>query len=413
LRGNTPPVRLSAQVDLPHADPLPDRYSIRVRFDPQNTPTRGTACRAFLIEQGVLDRLRARAAPAVVCREGTRLTIRDLCTGQVRAEVGAGRRVRAAAVLSEDQVVLQTLEGGIEVWDTLSGDLTTWVEPRMEAGHCGLAVSSTGEVAWGNAAGQVTALDPRTCTRRVVQQHPAPVVALATLPDGRLASGHTDGTVCVAGETCADPERDPISGLTSCGENGIAFKTPLGRVYRWAPGTDRLAALPGLASWLASLPDGRLALAGVEGLTVWDADSPGRHLLTDAPTQSILAAPGPRLVKLASDGSLWSWNLRTGSDRLLLGRESGQAFADPLACGRLRPALPEEDEAALSWLFDHRVVSEEFPAQQALSALPELEGQWHGEEITLDAGIPADSPNISSRAWVVVVLSPSEERDEG
>jgi hypothetical protein len=406
FRGGSPPVRLQAQVTIPRSESLPGRYTITVRLDPRDAPPPGTACRAFLIEQGVLDRLRALATPAVVCREGTCVTVRDLCTGQVRAEIGKGRDVRAAAVLGEDQVVLQTLEGGLEVWNTVTGELATRLTPCPQDGNHGLVVSATGEVAWGNATGQVVALAPGTDEKRIVQRHPAPVVALTALPDGRLASAHADGVVCVGSKICVAPEGDPVGTLTAWGENGVAFTTPGGQVHVWSLDSDCLESLSGQASWLASLPDGRLAVAGTGGLTVWEVGSSVEHFLTDAPTRIILAAPGARLVKVAEDGSLWGWNLRTGTERLLQARQSGATFIDPLACGRLRPSLPGEEEAALSYLLDHRVLSEEFSTQQALSALPELEGQWQKNGITLDAEVPDDSPNISSRARVVVVLGP-------
>jgi hypothetical protein len=48
--------------------------------------------------------------------------------------------------------------------------------------------------------------------------------------------------------------------------------------------------------------------------------------------------------------------------------------------------------------------SEEFGVQQAVSALPELEGRLEGERVFLQADIPPGSPNISAGAWVVVVV---------
>ena len=58
-----------------------------------------------------------------------------------------------------------------------------------------------------------------------------------------------------------------------------------------------------------------------------------------------------------------------------------------------------EDEAALAHLLDHRVLSEEFEVQQALAALPDLEGVLRGPRITLEAEVPAGSPNISAGTW--------------
>jgi WD40 repeat protein len=300
---------------------------------------------------------------------------------------------------------VQTWGRELRVWNSVRGEMETWVECREEDGNWGLVVSANGEVAWGNGTGKVIALDLATDRKRIVQQHRSPVTCLAALPDGRLASGHVDGVVCVGDTTFTDPNRAPIGAIAAVGDGRIAFSTSDGKVRVWSPGSDQLDTLPGLVSSLASLPDGRLVTAGVDGLVLWDQAVPsGRRVLSDAPAQCVLAAPGPRLIKVAEDDSLWAWNLQTGTDRLLQGHESGTAFVEPLACGRLRPWLPAEDEAALAYLLDHRVLSEEFAVQQALSALPELEGRWHGDSITLEADIPPDSPNISSRAWVVVVI---------
>jgi hypothetical protein len=71
----------------------------------------------------------------------------------------------------------------------------------------------------------------------------------------------------------------------------------------------------------------------------------------------------------------------------------------------LGPSLPADDEAALACLLDHRVLKERFEVQQALSALPELEGRIEPDgKGVLRARIPAGSPNILGRAWVVVVV---------
>ncbi len=80
------------------------------------------------------------------------------------------------------------------------------------------------------------------------------------------------------------------------------------------------------------------------------------------------------------------------------------ASPEPLAWGALRPSLPEEAALALEQLFDHRLLSEEFVIQQAVAGLAELEGRLQGNRIVLEANIPPGSPNISDRAWVVVVI---------
>jgi hypothetical protein len=107
---------------------------------------------------------------------------------------------------------------------------------------------------------------------------------------------------------------------------------------------------------------------------------------------------------VAEDGSWWVWDLQAGADRLLLPHEAGPTPVEPLACGQLRPSLPAGDEAAVAYLLDQRVLSEEFAVQQSLAAKAELEGRWERGRLTFEAEVPPDSPNISSRAWVVVVL---------
>jgi hypothetical protein len=232
LRGGAPPTRLKARVTVPVIDPLPGRYTIEVALlDQPDSPAEGAPCRAFIVEQAVLDRLRARAAPAVVCREGERLTLRDLSSRQVRASIPSAPDVRTAVVLDEQRVALMTSSGEIGLWDT----------------------------------------------------------------------------VC--------EKVDPVIGEVSA----------------------------------------------------------------------------------------WAWGL-PGEDRLPRAYQDSTGFVEPLACGMLRPSLARNDDLALAQLFDHRLLCEDFAVQQAVSALPELEGRLHGDRIVLEADLPPGCPNISDRAWVVVVV---------
>ncbi len=407
FRGGSPPTRLKASVNIPTALQLDDHYTLSVTLE-GDAPAGEVPCRAFLIEQAVLDRLRQRPAPAVVCREGDLITLRDLSTGQIRASVKAPE-IRAAAVLSDDRVAFQTDSGDVRVWNTVSGNLETWVEARAEDGNYGLAVSSAGLVAWGNAAGQVLGLDSATGTRRFIHQHLAPVTLLAALADGRFVSAHAADVPCLcSGEAvCKAPDTAPIASMTPVGKDRVAFCTIDGNLYLWSADSGKVETLPGRFAHVTSLPDGRLAAAGPGGVALWDWERSSKpQMLTDAPATKVLAAPGPRLVKVAEDESLWVWNLATGTERLLQPHQSGQTYVEPLVCGSLRPSLPADNEVALEYLLDHRVLSEEFAVQQALSALPELDGMLRGKRITLEGEIPSGSPNISARAWVVVVIGP-------
>jgi hypothetical protein len=132
FRGGSPPVPLQADVTIPKTEPLPGRYAIEVTLREQGDPLPvGAACRAFLVEQDVLERLRARATPAIVCREGESLTLRDLVTGQVRASIRLGRGILSAAVLDEQRVAVR-LSSAVRLWDTVSGTLNTVAEPLAE-----------------------------------------------------------------------------------------------------------------------------------------------------------------------------------------------------------------------------------------------------------------------------------------
>jgi hypothetical protein len=229
-RGGGPLTPLKARVTIPDTEPLPERYSIDVTLlAPVDLPA-SSPCLAFLVEEAVLDRLRALPTPAVVCREGERLTLRDLATGQVRASILVGSGAFAAAVLDEKRVAVRTTSGEVWLWDTVTSALTT--------------------------------------------------------------------------------------------------------------------------------------------------------------------------VEVAADDPFRAWNKPAG---LLPAWQEG-APLEPLACGALRPSLPEEPLLALEQLFDHRLLSEEFAVRQAVAALPELEGRLQGNRIALEADIPPGSPNISDRAWVVVVI---------
>jgi hypothetical protein len=248
FRGGAPPTPLKARVTIPDTDSLPDRYRIEVTLlETSGLPDRDAPCRAFLVEQGVLDRLRAGAAPAVVCREGDLLTLRDLYTAEVRTSVSGGSSVRLAAVLDEQSVALRSSSGEVRLWDTVR-------ETLRPAGE-----GSEAKISWGGDPG----------------------------------------------------------GAEKC---------------------------------------------------------------------------------------LAAWTVGIGIDGLLYPPPDGARFIEPLACGPLRPALVGNDERALAQLFDHRLLSEDFAVQQAVSALPELEGRLQGDRIVLEAAIPPGCPNISDRTWVVVVI---------
>ena len=406
---SAPSVRLPAEVKIPRTEPLPDRYTIEVKLDESPGLSEGTACRAFLVEQAVLDRLRTRAAPAVVCREGRTLTLRDAVTWGVRASVAIAAGVASAAVVDEQRVAVLALSNEVLLWDTLSDETITVAEARENKGLWGLTAIVGGCFAWGNNAGEVTIFDPATCAKRIVSQHPAAVTALAALPDGRLAVGHRDGAVWVDGSIYVVPNGDPIGAVAAVGGRVALFASG-GAVRVWTPGEKQAEALPVLANGLIGLPDGRLVTAGPSGLTLWDLEKGAWRVLSDEPARAVVAVPGPRLIKTTDDESLWSWNLRTGQDRLLQPGQAESGFMEPLAGGAMRPFLNVGGELALGQLLDHRLLSEEFAVQQAVSAMPELEGRLTGKRIVLEAAIPPDSPNISDRAWVVVVVDGSGRR---
>jgi hypothetical protein len=208
----------------------------------------------------------------------------------------------------------------------------------------------------------------------------------------------------VDGSKWADRSGDPIGAVVAVARGRVAYNVSGGAVRLWTPGAERAEPSPIVATGLAGLPDGRLVSAGPAGLTLWDLERVGWQVLSDGPARAVLAAPGPRLIKVAEDDSVWAWNLQTGQDRLLQPGGGATGWVEPLAGGALLPSLAGEDELALGQILDHRLLSEEFSVQQRLSALPELEGRLVGDRIVLEANIPAASPNISDRAWVVVVL---------
>src|SRR5947209_12654087 len=66
LRGGAPPVPMKARVTIPTEDWLPPRYTIEVTLlEPLGLPPDGLPCRAFLVEQGVLGRLRGELPPGL------------------------------------------------------------------------------------------------------------------------------------------------------------------------------------------------------------------------------------------------------------------------------------------------------------------------------------------------------------
>jgi WD40 repeat protein len=223
------------------------------------------------------------------------------------------------------------------------------------AGHwdsvLALAVLPDGRLASAGADRVVRIWDPSaTVTSVPLRGHTDFVLALAALPDGRLASAGADRVVRIwdpAGDTPAielTGHTGTVAALAVLPDGRLASGGNDSVVRVWDPAGDTAAVeLTGHTSpvWrLAALPDGRLVTAGGDGLVrIWDANGGAAPLELVGHIGTVLVLAGLRDGRLASagnDGTVRIWDTNGGTAPVVLAGHTGSIAAlAVLADGRL------------------------------------------------------------------------------
>ena len=205
-------------------------------------------------------------------------------------------------------------------------------------------------------------------------RHSAPITALATLPDGRLASASDDGQLQLwnaerrpSGAAGFRPGEElgrhsaPITALATLPDGRLASASDDGQLQLWnaerrpsgaagfRPG-EELGRHSAPITALATLPDGRLASASDDGqLQLWNAERrpsgaagfrPGEELgRHSAPITALATLPDGRLASASDDGQLQLWDPASPGTAAQLGRHSAPITAlATLPDGRLASA---------------------------------------------------------------------------
>jgi hypothetical protein len=343
------------------------------------------------------------------------------------------RQEVACRVYLLDEAVLERLGNRLRAGQQGSGtDVSLSVPGVLPPEVRAVAALPDGRLAsWGD--GVLRLVDPDTGIAHTVAHHPGPVQALAVLRDGRLASGDANGAIRLwdlgtgTARTIA-PHLGPLTALTVLPDGRLASAGKDGRIRLWHPATGAVQTLelrrPIVA--LAALPDGRLVSSDRSGMTqFWDP-------VTGA-AETFDAHGWGRVRTVLADGRLLC---QETPDRVRIWdpvTRSGQAVDLPEP-GRVRAALPDgrlvvDDGSAIRVgprpaLADARPVSAfvprvfrddflaaDFEAVRILSAIPELEGKvdarGHGQVVgvAVPGGEPAATlDDLCGRLLFAVVL---------
>lgn len=181
------------------------------------------------------------------------------------------------------------------------------------------------------------------------------IVALATAPADRVALGDEDGQLAVFDTPhekpswIVDAHRGPVDSLAFApdGERLATGAESDGFVRIWRAGTgkeERAIRHEGGAFSLCFSPDGRsLACAGSGLVTIWDADDSKERRALRGPRAALLRLAfhpeGVLLTGVAIDGSVLTWDIRTGVVRRNVRIDGGPFLAHALSANARRVAL--------------------------------------------------------------------------
>jgi hypothetical protein len=236
----------------------------------------------------------------------------------------------AAATSLRDQAITQLQQaGGLRpltaslladeaLLRTLSGDGSTVIA---------LAVLPDGRLASGAVDGTIKLWDPASGQlQATLEGHSSSVNALAVLPGGQLASGEGDGTIKLwdpaSGQLQATLEGHfaSVNALAVLTDGRLASGEGDGTIKLWDPASGQLqATLEGHSAWvraLAVLPDGRLASGADDGtIKLWDPAS-GQLQTTLVGhcirVRALAVLPDGRLASGALDGTIKLWDPASG-----------------------------------------------------------------------------------------------------
>jgi WD40 repeat protein len=185
-----------------------------------------------------------------------------------------------------------------------------------------LAVLPDGRIASGSADSTLRVWNPaRPGDVLVLEGHTRAVTALAVLPDGRIASGSVDNTLRVwnlarPGDVLVlEGHTRAVTALAVLPDGLIASGSEDNTVRVWSPAwRDAALVLHGSGSVraLTLLPDGRIAGAGDGTVHVWIPAHLGKRLSLSGEHMSFVAAlaalPDGRIALGSNDDTVRVWN---------------------------------------------------------------------------------------------------------
>jgi WD40 repeat protein len=226
-------------------------------------------------------------------------------------------------------------------WRNGSGHQPRAVLTGHTAPVVSLAALADGRVASGSWDRTVRIWDTSMKTEPVVLSgHDSPVVALAVLPDGRLASGSWDGTVRIwelsdMGEPLVlRGHTGLLTDLVVLSDGRVASGSWDGTVRVWD--TTNLVdpvvlihAAPVVA--VEALLNGRVASASWDGVVrVWDPADPLEPVMSvghGGDVSAIVAMTGDRLASASHDHTIRVWHLSNTAEMMVLPEQTGPVVA--------------------------------------------------------------------------------------
>jgi hypothetical protein len=348
--------------------------------DSRDFPRGEVACRAYLLDEAVLERL------------GQRLRTVRMKSGKEGMEPGPAPQgeVRALTALPDGRFVSWG-DGEIRLSDPETGAACNTVA-RHKGPVVALAALPDGRFASGDADGTIRLWDPAAGTNRPVAPHPGPLSALAVLPDGRLASAGKEGRICLrypAGGAVETLDlRRAVVALAALPDGRLVSGDVSGMTQLWDPVTGAAETAGVRGRFRAVLPDGRLVYQDKQDrVRLWD---PAAH------AEQVVALPeAGRVLAALPDG------------RLVLGDEEGRVRPAALPAGTGPRATP----VFLPALFRDDFLAGDFEAARILSAIPEVEGtvDARGRGRLARLAVPGGEPaatldDLCGRLFFAIVL---------